>query len=45
MDLFNDPFHAIALLAFVTEAREAQDWPDSEKVKQRAYGDYEKRKR
>lgn len=41
-DIFDDPFHAIALLAYVEVAKEQQDWPDSETVKQRAYKEYER---
>jgi hypothetical protein len=45
IDFWDDPFHMIAFEAFITEARAAQDWPDPEKVRQRAYATYEAEKR
>jgi hypothetical protein len=45
MDLFNDPFHVIALLAFVEVSREQGDWPDSETTRKRAYDEYERNTR
>jgi len=44
MDFWDDPFHMIAFDAFITEARAAQSWPDSEKVRQRAYREFERGK-
>jgi hypothetical protein len=41
-DIFDNPFHAIALFAYVDVAREQGGWPDSKTVKNRAYGEYEK---
>lgn len=41
----DDIFHNCALMAFVDEARIAQNWPDSNKVKARAYRYYEEAKR
>jgi len=40
-DIFNDPFHMIAFSAFIQEAKAVQGWPDSEKVRQAAYREYE----
>ena len=40
MDFFDDPFHAIALLAFVEIARQQGDWPEPEKVRELAYFNY-----
>ena len=40
-DILDDLFHAAALLAYVTVAREQQGWPDSESVRQLAYRLYE----
>lgn len=36
-----DPFHSIALAAFVEIAKKQQAWPDSESVKRLAYAMYE----
>jgi hypothetical protein len=44
-DIWDDLFHWAAWDAFITEARIAQDWPDPEKVRQRAYATYEAEKR
>ena len=41
MNPLDDPFHSIALAAFVEVAREAGTWPDSEAVRRRAYELYE----
>lgn len=43
--IFDDPFHAAAFSAFVTEARAVQGWPDREKARQRAYRIFEDEKR
>lgn len=36
-DILDDLFHACAFHAFIIESRAVQDWPDREKVRQRAY--------
>ncbi len=41
MEDLDDPFHGIALLAFVEVAQRTGDWPDSEEVKRLAYERYE----
>lgn len=41
----DDIFHHCALRAYVEEAIIAHGWPDSEKVKARAYRYYEEAKR
>lgn len=41
-DIFDNPFHAIALFAYVDVAREQGGWPDSEMVKKLSYEEYEK---
>lgn len=41
----DDIFHNCALRAYVDEAKIAQGWPDSDKVRQRAYRYYEEAKR
>lgn len=40
-DPLDEPFLAMALAAFVAEARAVQGWPDSERVRRRAYREYE----
>lgn len=40
-DIFDDPFHVIALLAFVEVAQSVKGWPDSEEVRKLAYKRYE----
>ena len=40
-----DPFHAIALWAYVIEANKVQGEPHSDKVRRRAYKMYEDLKR
>lgn len=40
-EILDEPFFGHALEAFRTEARAAQDWPDPEKTRQRAYAIYE----
>ena len=37
----DDIFHNCALMAYIDEAIIAQGWPDSDKVRQRAYRYYE----
>lgn len=44
-DFWDDDFHGCALVAFAEEARAVQGWPESEKVRLRAYALYEGRKR
>ena len=41
VDPLDEPFLAIALAAFIAEARAVQGWPDPERVRQRAYASYE----
>lgn len=43
-EFWKDPFHECAMIAFFQEAVAAEGIPDSEKVKQRAYELYERRK-
>lgn len=40
-DIFDDPFHEIALVAFVEVAQSVGWWPDSEEVRKLAYKRYE----
>ena len=40
-DLLDDLFTGCAALAFVEQARQQQDWPDSEATRRRAYRHYE----
>jgi hypothetical protein len=40
-DIFDDLFQRCALTAYLDQAAEQQDWPDSEATKQRAYRLYE----
>lgn len=40
-DPLDDLFHAVALAAFVQQARQEGGWPDPEKTRQRAYRLYE----
>lgn len=39
--ILDDLFHWSTWQAFIIEARAAQDWPDPEKTKQRAYKMFE----
>ena len=41
-DIFDDPFHEIALVALVELAQSVGGWPDSEEVRKLAYENYEK---
>lgn len=43
--IWDDPFHACAFAAFITQAREEQGWPDPEKTRQKAYKLYEDQKK
>lgn len=40
-DLLDDLFTGCAALAFVEQARQQQNWPDSEATRRRAYRHYE----
>lgn len=40
-DMFDDPFHEIALLALVELAQSVGGWPDKEEVRKLAYKRYE----
>lgn len=40
-DILEDPFHGMALQAFLTVARRCGDWPASEDVRRLAYALYE----
>ena len=40
-NILDDAFHAIAMHAFIEQAREQQAWPDSELTRRRAYAMYE----
>jgi regulator of sigma D len=40
-DPLDNIFHGHALIAFVETAREQQNWPDMEAVKQKAYKYYD----
>jgi hypothetical protein len=40
-EMMDDLFLGCAIAAYVEEARAVQGWPDSERVKQRAYKLYE----
>ena len=40
-EILDSLFHGCALAAFLDEAAERQDWPDSEAVRRRAYRYYE----
>lgn len=43
MDLFDDPFHCIALLAYVEVSQKYQDHPPANEVRDLAYRNYERR--
>lgn len=44
-DVLDEPFFAVALAAFLDQAREEQGWPDPTKTRQRAYALFEAEKR
>lgn len=43
--ILDDLFHSCSLHAFIEQAREQGDWPDSELTRRRAYKLYEDEKR
>ena len=43
--IWDDPFHAAAFTAFIAQAIEQQDWPDSELTRRRAYKLFEDAKK